>query len=225
MAWKSKINRILQKSRRPQEVGGLSQEESRELAVCRQLLDGYDRDHVWAFVSGQSSQDFSGNPKYLFVYINRYRPDIRAYWLCSDKKTLEQVRGLGFPAMDLESPAAQYLINRTGVLVCEQVKAYLPEGFEDVKYVNLWHGVGFKSIERHQFSGDIAMSLARKYVSRGTFFHDRQLLLATCPLIEKDFRSDAGVEAEHIIRAGYPRCLYQENFQPIVTYDHDLRAR
>ena len=32
-----------------------------------------DRNKVWAFYAGQASDDFRGNPKYLFIYIYNYR--------------------------------------------------------------------------------------------------------------------------------------------------------
>ena len=73
-------------------------ENAQALEKAARLYDGIDRDHVWAFISGMAGQDFRGNPKYLFVYINRYRPDIKAYWLCNDEETIDQVRQLGFEA-------------------------------------------------------------------------------------------------------------------------------
>ena len=51
--------------------------ENNTESVLYALL-GKDKDHVWAFCSGHKSQDFRGNPKYLFLYINKYRPDIFA---------------------------------------------------------------------------------------------------------------------------------------------------
>ena len=198
--------------------------EAAELAEVERLYQNVDREHVWAFVAGHTSQDFRGNPKFLFVYVNRYRPDIKAYWLCSDEETIEQVRALGFAAYKLETPAAQYIINRTGVLIAEQVKTSIPEGFTNIKYINLWHGIGFKRIERKQFMGDIAMGLAKKYVSKNEFYRDNQLLNVTCPVIEDEFSIDCGVDPDKLLRTGYPRCLYQQNFEPIASFDHDLRA-
>ncbi len=55
-----------------------AEKENDTESVLYALL-GKDKDHVWAFCSGQYSQDFRGNPKYLFLYINKYRPDIYAY--------------------------------------------------------------------------------------------------------------------------------------------------
>jgi hypothetical protein len=184
------------------------QEEKQALEAAARRYDGVDRDHVWAFISGMAGQDFRGNPKYLFVYINRYRPDIKAYWLCNDEETLAQVRSLGFEAYKESTAAAQYVIDRTGVLVVEQVRIAMPDGFVNIKYVNLWHGVGFKTIERRLFLGDIAMGFARKYILRGTFYRDHQLLNASCPVIEEEFALDCGVDEDKFIRNGYPRNLY-----------------
>ena len=194
-----------------------------ELEEVKHFCQGIDRDHIWAFVAGHSSQDFRGNPKYLFVYINRYRSDVKAYWLCDDEDTIEQVRELGFCAYTSNSVAAQYLINRTGVIVTEQVKYAMPDGFNSVKYINLWHGVGFKRIERKQFQGDISMDLARKYIKRGTFYRDYQLMGATCPTIENEYSLDCGIDYDKFLHVGYPRCIYQKNFIPIVSFEHNLR--
>lgn len=187
------------------------------------LLAGRDKNHVWAFVAGNTSQDFRGNPKYLFVYINKYRPDIFAYWYCREEETLEQVRALGFHAFSSEEANTQYLLEHTGVLVAEQVKLEIPAGMTDLKYLNLWHGVGFKRIERRLFTGDIAIDIAWKYVKNGTFYRDHQLLTVTSPMIEEEFGLDCGVDSDKFVRSGYLRCLYQQNYEPICTFDHDLR--
>lgn len=196
-----------------------------ELDRVKGLYEGYDKDHIWGFNAGHTSQDFRGNPKYLFVYINRYRPDIKAYWFCDKEETLEQVRALGFEAYKIDSPAAQYVINRTGVVVAEMVKFVMPEAFGNIKYINLWHGVGFKNVERKQFNGDISMDLARKYIKRSSFYRDHQLMNATCPVIEEEYAVDCGIDADKFLRVGYPRCLYQQNFEPVVSFDHDLKGR
>lgn len=201
-------------------------EEKRQQEELREVQNAFAdkaQDYVWAFIAGQYSQDFRGNPKYLFVYINKYRPDIATYWLTSTEETIQQVRSLGYRALKLEEPAAQYAINHTGVLVVEQVKIVIPQGFENVKYLNLWHGVGFKHIERKLFLGDIAMGLAQKYISHNAFYRDHQLMTVTSPMIEKEFMADCGLDEDKLIRSGYLRCLYQQNFEPIATFEHDLR--
>lgn len=217
------LKKVLYGENNSKELHTSENAELQQLDEVRKLYAGVDRDHVWAFISGQASQDFRGNPKYMFVYINKYRPDIKAYWLCEEDETIEQVRKLGFQAYKQSTAVAQYVINRTGVLVAEQVKYSMPEGFFDVKYINLWHGVGFKKVERALHLGDISMELARKYVMRGTYYRDYQLMNASCPVIEKEYTNDCGIDPDKFLRTGYPRCLYQKNFDPIVTYEHDLK--
>jgi len=207
----------------PADAESVVEEMDTEFIAAEQRYKDQDRDRVWAFIAGHTSEDFRGNPKYLFVYINRYRPDISAYWLCNSEETIAQVRGLGFAAHKLNTPAAQYAINHTGVLVVEQVKLAMPEGFENVKYLNLWHGVGVKRVERRQFMGDISMELARKYIERGTFYRDHQLMVVTSSTNEKENIADCGVDQDKLVRTGYLRCLYQQNFEPIRSFDHDLR--
>ncbi len=195
----------------------------KELQEVKERFEGFDREHIWAFTAGQSGQDFRGNPKYLFVYINKYRPDIKAYWFCDDEETIAQVKALGFYAVNIESPEGQFVISKTGVVVSEQVKYILPDGFSNIKYLNLWHGVGFKTIERRLFEGDIAMDIAKKYVKRGTFYRDHQLMTVTSPVIEEEFVNDCGVDEDKFLRTGYVRNLYQQNFEPIESFDHDIR--
>ena len=199
------------------------QAKNDELERVKKRYAGFDRDHIWVFSAGQASQDFRGNPKYLFVYINRYRPDIRAYWICDKQETIDLIRSLGFEAYHSDETAAQYLYERTGVMCAEQVKYVMPEGLKDIKYLNLWHGVGFKKVERGLTKGDLALPLAKKYVTRGTFYRDHQLLGVTCPTIEQEYINDMGVDLDHFIHTGYLRCEYQQNYDPIVTFEHDLR--
>lgn len=198
-------------------------EQSTGISRVRAEYAGFDRDHIWVFSSGQASQDFRGNPKYLFVYINRYRPDIRAYWICDKQETIDQIRALGFEAYHSDEPAAQYLYERTGVMAAEQIKYVMPEGLKDIKYLNMWHGVGFKKVERGLMKGDLALPLAKKYITRGTFYRDHMLVGVTCPTIEQEYITDMGTDPDHFIHAGYLRCEYQNNFDPIVTFEHDLR--
>ena len=203
------------------------EEERQRLALEMTEIDrscaGKDRKHIWAFCSGLQSRDFRGNPKYMFIYICKYRPDIFAYWICDEEELIGKVRGFGFPAYDLNQSETYYLLQKTGVLVSEVVKEYIPNGLEQAVYLNLWHGVGFKSSERRLFDGDIALGIAKRYIANGTFYRDHQLLLMTSPEFEKEFQNDFGVDEDKFIRAGYPRCLYQKYYEPFSSFDHDLR--
>lgn len=183
---------------------------------------GFPKNRTWAFNAGNT---FSGNPKYLFLYINKYRKDIDAYWLCDNEATVQYIRRLGYNAFQFSDKEAHSLEVRTGVYVVEQVKESIPERMGKVKLLNLYHGVGCKSIERRVNTGFLNEKIIKKYIRYNQFYYDRQLFLVTSPLMEKHFIYQCGLKKEQVIRGGYPRCMYQKYFEKANTFDHDIRKR
>ncbi len=185
-------------------------------------LESFPKNNRWAFNAGRT---FAGNPKYLFIYINKYRKDIDAYWLCDNEETVEYIRKLGYKAYTFVDGEAHRLEAQTGVYVVEQVKENIPERMAEVKYLNLYHGVGCKSIERRAHTGFLTERVAGKYIRYNQFYYDRQLFLVTSPLMEKHFIYQCGLRKSQVIRGGYPRCMYQKYFEKLTTFNHDIRAR
>jgi len=186
-------------------------------------FDEPDKNKVWAFCAGQYSNDFRGNPKYLFIYMNKYRKDIVTYWLCDDIELIEQIRKMGYRAYQLGTLEAELAMGKTGVFVSEQVKAFIPRGLSDVKYLNLWHGVGgVKAVERSLTEGVLAYELAKKYIDKNEFYLNNELYLAPSEFIENIACEQLGIAPEKIVRAGYPRNIYQKNYERISTFDFDV---
>lgn len=184
------------------------------------------KDKVWAFMAGQYSNDFRGNPKYLFLYINEYRKDIKAYWLCSSDEVIQSVQNLGYEAYKIGTLEAEIAMDFTGVLVAEQVKAVIPGGLENAKYLNLWHGVGgVKAVERSLITGGLTEEIAKKYIEKNAYYRTHELYLAPSAFIEGIAREQLGLDEKQIIRAGYPRNIYQKKYQRVRTFDHDLIGR
>ena len=188
--------------------------------TVKMMITGNDKNKVWAFCSGQFSNDFRGNPKYLFIYINKYRADIEAYWLCDNDEVIKQVRSLGYLAYKIGTPQAEEAIAKTGVLVSEQVKMDIPIGLENAKYLNLWHGVGgVKKVERSITDGVLIEQIAKKYIAKNEYYRQNELYLATSKLIYDIAIEQLGLTDKQIIKAGYPRCIYQSKYDKISTYD------
>ena len=182
-----------------------------------------DKNKVWAFCSGHYSNDFRGNPKYLFIYINKYRKDITAYWLCDDPKIVKQVRKLGYKAYRIGTKQAEEAINKTGVLIHEQVKIVIPEGLENAKYINLWHGVGgIKNVERSVGEGRLLDEIAKKYIKNNSYYRKNEMYLAPSKFIEDIAIDQLGLQKENIIRAGYPRCIYQTRCEKIHSFNSNF---
>lgn len=182
-----------------------------------------DKRRVWAFCAGQYSNDFRGNPKYLFLYLNNYRTDIMPYWLCTNEEIILLIRRMGMYAFQLGSLQAELVIDRTGVLVSEQVKASIPAGLENAVYLNLWHGVGgVKAVERSMLTGQLAREIAVKYIKHNTYFRTNEMYLAPSDFIEKIAREQLGLEAHQIVRSGYPRNIYQRQYKAVSTFSHQV---
>lgn len=183
-------------------------------------INNMDKNKVWAFCSGQFSNDFRGNPKYLFIYINKYRKDITAYWLCNNINLVNEIRKLGYQAYQIGTSEAEIAASMTGVLVCEQVKMEIPTGLENVKYLNLWHGVGgVKDVERSIDDGVLLEQLAKKYIDKNEYYRENELYLAPSKIIEDIALKQLGLTKKQIINAGYPRNIYQRKYERISTFD------
>lgn len=91
-----------------------------------------------------------------------------------------------------------------------------------VKYLNLYHGVGAKDVERVLTTGGMAEGLAHKYILHNQYYRNNQLFLCPSPMMVDDFKRMCGVDEDKVVRAGYPRNIYQKYFEPITTFDHDI---
>lgn len=176
--------------------------------------------NIWVFNSGFT---FSGNPKWLFIYINKYRPDIKAFWLCSDEKTVDFVNSLGYKAYLYLSKEGIEISTAAGVYVTEQCKEIIPRYLRDCVYLNLFHGVGCKTIERKLGGGLLFNRIMKKYIANNEVYINNQLFLVTSPLMEEHFKQNIGLTDDMVVRGSYPRCVYQNNFEKIATFDHDIK--
>lgn len=192
--------------------------------INRNITDEYDilrnpQKKIWVFNSGLN---FSGNPKWLFIYINKYRPDIKAFWLCTEADTVSYINSLGYKAFLFSSKEGLNIATAAGVYVTEQCKEIIPPELQDCICLNLYHGVGCKSIERKVDYGFLFQRIMKKYVVNNSYYLNNQLFLVTSPLMEEHFKNQVGVPEDMVVRAGYPRCLYQMYYDKVQSFDHDI---
>lgn len=171
---------------------------------------------IWVFNSGMS---FDGNPKWLFLYIIKHRPEITCYWFCYTKESVKYIRKLGYQAYLFNSHQAEKIGVQAGVFVVNQRKEVFQKYFKGITVLNLWHGVGCKVIEERIDSGVLNERIAKKYIQNMGIYRNNELFLVTSPLMEKHFTEQCSLNEKQIIRAGYPCCFFNE---PVNTYDHDI---
>lgn len=100
----------------------------------------------WAF--GSRNGQFVDNPKYFFLHVLEHQPDIRARWISSDHKVVDELNNQGFPALYKWSIAGVWFSLRAGSFIyafdSDDVNFFLSGG---AKTINLYHGIPLKKIE------------------------------------------------------------------------------
>lgn len=172
--------------------------------------------NVWIFNSGMS---FSGNPKWLFLYIIKHRPEITPYWFCYNEETMQYIRNLGYQAYLFRSEQAEKIGERAGVYVVNQRKEVFQKYLKGITVLNLWHGVGCKAIEKNVKSGVLTEGIVKKNIINMNVYRNNELFLVTSPLMEKHFTEQCSLNNEKIVRGGYPCCFYNEK---VSTFNHDI---
>lgn len=164
----------------------------------------------WAF--GNSGPFFAGNPKYLFLWMSLNCPDIKVTWLSSSKKTIHYLQAQGYRAYRRWSLHGIWSALRAKVFVSSN-------SFYDVNFVlssnafrlNLWHGVGLKSLDRHpQAVVDMVENdkVIAKILSRirGQLRTPRpDLFITTSDFTQAHFSRVFGLPPERCPQLGYPR--------------------
>lgn len=163
---------------------------------------------LWIF---NATNDFTGNPKWLFIYINKYRKDIEAFWMCDDIKVVNSIKNMGFNAELYSSKKAEKIKEYAGVFVVHQVKEHIPEKFKDeVVILNLWHGIGLKPIERYVDSPGIKYRTYKKYIKYNSVYRNNQLFLVTSLSMEKHFSKMLNLDNDQLIKSGYPSVMFNK---------------
>jgi predicted HAD superfamily hydrolase len=159
----------------------------------------------------------------MFLYINKFRKDIDAYWFCNSNDLVKKLRSQGFKSYLYEDITGIDIMKKAGVFVTNQAKEVMPEHLIGAKFLNLWHGVGTKKyIERKLTFGDLAKRIAKKYIKYNETFINDQIFLTTSERMEEHFKSTLGLRNDQVIKAGYPRCNYIGKFE-YSSYDCNFK--
>lgn len=169
------------------------------------------KQNIWIF---NATNDFNGNVKYLFLYINKYHPEIEAVWMCDRVPLVQKIRKMGYEAHLYSSKKGDYYKANAAVFVVHQAKEHFPVAFNnEVKVLNLWHGVGLKPIERYVDSAGIKERTYRKYIRYNKVYRNNQLFLVTSPFMEQHFKKYLGLEDDQLVRGAYPVNHFNSEFK------------
>jgi CDP-glycerol glycerophosphotransferase (TagB/SpsB family) len=163
----------------------------------------------WVFGSYIVDQ-FNDNPKYLFLHVSLYHPELRAIWITKDDRIYQDLLSKGFQVYKQES--------WKGIYHCLTAKVYYYNAFpEDINFftsggavlVNLWHGIGLKKIEFNIKRGILAACYRdRKWEYRlysPWRFKRPTYLLSSTDFQSIPFSSAFRIPIKRCLNLGYPR--------------------
>lgn len=164
----------------------------------------------WVF--GAPQDGFSGNPKYLFLWMSEHRPDVRCTWVTGSTTTRDLLRRRGYrcelrwslPGVQAAATAQYHVVANDGSDTNFAV-------IGGARVLNLWHGVGIKNVLRGARVGANARLYASSrwrpdvYLRSVHRFRRPDLVLATSPVMAAHFARCFDVPLERCPVLGYPR--------------------
>lgn len=175
------------------------------------------RPGLWVFGAPQDA--FSGNPKYLYLWMSEHRPDVRVVWLTGSARTQRLLREHGY-ACELRWSAAGMVAAATARyhVVSNDASDTSLAFSGGARLLNLWHGVGIKNILRGARVGANAQLYARLwrpdvYVRSMHRFRRPALVVSTSPTMSEHFARCFDIPLDRCPQLGYPRldpCLDEQ---------------
>lgn len=160
--------------------------------------------NLWIFGSW-FGEKYNDNSKYLFEYVNKNHPEIRAVWLTKNDNTFKIVKEKGFEVCKMNTLTAHLLSLRAGICVITQSVSSDLNLFvgKKTKIIQLWHGTPLKKIyyDAHNVSwmGKLLMIF---------FPHLKEnysILIAPSKKVKDIFSTAFNINENKIKITGYPR--------------------
>ena len=166
--------------------------------------------------------DFIGNPKWLYLYLKERHPELSINWIADSEEKVKEIKESNaiVTVYSRESLKGKNLLSAAEVYVEEQFREFYPEELpEACIYLNLWHGVGLKNIERKApFNGTLAKNIMTKNIKYFNNYYCKTLFLVTSEQMETHFSENITTPNSNFIKGDYPRVtvpklLKKDNYQ------------
>lgn len=168
---------------------------------------------IWVF---GIPKKFTWSSKYLFLYlVNRKEKGIQPVWIARDRKLIQELRSLGYPAYFWFSFAGIWFCLRAGFYIVDAsldtINFWLSAG---AKELMMWHGIPLKKIEKDIKKGDSIDAKVQQ--SRGITrffirmalpwaFRKPDYLIATSPIFQNILAGAFRVDKERVCITGFPK--------------------
>jgi CDP-glycerol glycerophosphotransferase (TagB/SpsB family) len=150
---------------------------------------------------------FAGNAKYFFIDVVCNLKGKKCYWIAQTKEEMEYVRRLGFLSFYKWGISGIYhLLTAHKYIFTNGITELNFWTSGNTKSINLWHGVGIKSLgfmlEKRSIFRKIISGIVHPY-----FLNRLRLFLSTGPLMNAHFKKSFRITDKECFEGMYPRCL------------------
>ena len=170
--------------------------------ICRLVTLIPRREELWVFGAWKGKL-YADNAKYMFEYVNREHPQIRAVWIARDRAVVREVRAKGYQSYANHSLMGIFLCLRAGVaLMTEDTHDISKVLISGSKMIQLWHGMGIKDVRKF-VQPDI--SRARAHYLKYAHPYERQYWMTACRDAAEKYARAFGVPPEQMFITGQPK--------------------
>ena len=187
---------------------------------------------LWVF-SGFQMKNYMDNTKYLYEYVLTHHPEIQPVWITQSKEIFEDLTAEGRPVVMARTKECRQIVSRASVAFTDHFRMSdydALSGLNDrTRIVQLWHGVGLKSIgdlkntdipgvkfsaDILPQSGDSALTRLKKKILYVRYAFHRELFekyfLLVCPGPERiaQMADPWNIPRENCFVTGHPRNIH-----------------
>ncbi len=168
--------------------------------------------NLWVF-GAWFGERYSDNSRYVFEYINKNEPSIKAVWLTRKKEIFDEVRNLSYSAEMIRSWKGYWMSCRAGaVIVTCDLRDVNRIGISRAKIIQLWHGTPLKKIGfDDKITTNPHRSARYKFLKKiwymlFPFMEDRwDMLVSPSDYVSQRLSSAFKLDLSKIPVTGYPR--------------------
>ena len=167
--------------------------------------------NLWVF-GAWFGERYADNSKYLFEYLNKYHPEIKAIWLTNSKTVYSSLRKKGYKVFLTKSLSGIWLALRAKLaVVCQSKKEDLYPFINGNKtpVIQLWHGIPLKKIGYDDTLYSYKHKKFRFEKLKKIIFpfleENYALFIATSEETKKIFSHAFKIDIEKVKVTGYPR--------------------
>ncbi len=168
---------------------------------------------LWIFGDGMG-HSFSGNPKYLFLYLNRNVPEIKAVWITHSEEIYNLLKNSGYPVLKSSSSKAKFKVVKAKIILYGHSRIAINKCLSSGININLMHGCPFKKsgidniVKGTKFHSIIFSKGIKRFFYKIIYFSSfkkEDYFCSTSTNLEELLAKERYVNKNRILTTGFPR--------------------